>query len=422
LSADGNTLAAWSGEGDSNQPGRGAARIFQRGDDGRWVEEARLERFSIEASFGPPLALSGDGQTLVVAAYDHTGTVGGINAPEASAPPPAPGEFAHWTGAIHVFKRDAQQRQWSRQAFIKAAVPVADEMLGFRVAVSHDGNRALAAANGRMYLFERTNGQWRQARIFDSAAGFSIAPFHGMALSPDGGSIAVLGGTFAPDVPQPSAVTVYKQCACSEGWRRVAELRSLRPPPSRSSPEGDHYGESLSLSADGNLLAVGASFDPGDAACDGATMNTAAVAAGAVYIYAADSSGAWQRRAFLKARTALPWDQLGAEVALSGDGKVLATKACGFAANAQGLRRNHRADAAIGQEADDTTCFWGGSSYVFEQSADGMWSHTAAAIPAPGELAAFGFVSLALSADAQTLGLGVTSYANGLSNSRVRIY
>ena len=65
------------------------------------------------------------------------------------APPPPPGETAHWTGAIHVFVRDAQQRQWSRQAFIKAAVPVADEAFGFRVALSHDGDRALVAASTR---------------------------------------------------------------------------------------------------------------------------------------------------------------------------------------------------------------------------------------------------------------------------------
>ena len=334
LSADGNTLAAVSSENDPNQPGQGTVYIFQRGDDGRWVQEARLERFSIAASFGPPLALSGDGQTLVVGAYEHTGTVGGIS-----------------TGAIHVFIRDRQQRQWSPQAFLKAAVPVESESLGFgRVAVSHDGHRALAAAFSRMYLFERTNGQWRQAPIFDSSSG-AIDPTVGMALSADGRSIAVKEGAIYPN-PLPQSVTVYKECQCSEGWRPVAKLSSARPPPDIRFPSdnGDEDGRSLSFSSDGNVLAVGAPFDSGDEACDGTTMNTAAPAAGAVYVFAADSSGVWQRRAFLKARTALRLDQLGGEVALSGDGKVLAAKACGVAADAQGLRRNHRAGDSIGQQ------------------------------------------------------------------------
>jgi hypothetical protein len=422
LSADGNTLAAASSENDSNQPGQGTIRIFQRGDDGRWVQEARLERFSIEASFGPPLALSGDGQTLVVGAYDHTGTVGGINAPEASAPPAPPGQNVEWTGAIHVFMRDRQQRQWGRQAFIKAAVPVAGEALGFRVAVSHDGHRALAAAFSRMYLFERTNGQWRQARIFDSSSG-AIDPSVGMALSADGRSIAVKEGAILPE-PLPQSVTVYKECQCSEGWRPVAKLSSARPPPDIRFPnDGDEYGRSLSFSGDGNVLAVGAPMDAGDEACDGTTLNTAAPAAGAVYVFAADGSGVWQRRAFLKARTALRLDQLGGEVALSGDGKVLAAKACGLAANAQGLRRNHRAGDSIGQLPGDSPCStFAGASYVFEESPAGAWSHTAAAIPAAGELVGFDFFSLALSADGQTLGMGLTSFSSGGQSSRARVY
>jgi len=421
LSADGNTLAAASSENDPNQPGQGTVGIFQRGDDGRWVQEARLERFPIEASFGPPLALSGDGQTLVVGAYDHTGTVGGVNAPEDSAPPAPPGQPVEWTGAIHVFIRDGQQRQWNRQAFIKAAVPVAGEALGLRVAVSHDGNRALAAALGTMYLFERTNGQWRQARIFDNRSG-AIEPSVGMALSADGRSIAVKEGAHSPQ-PLPQSVTVYKECQCIEGWRPVARLSSARPPPDPRSPDGDEYGRSLSFSGDGNVLALGAPMDSGDDACDGSTLNTAAPAAGAVYVFAADRSGVWQRRAFLKARTALRLDQLGSEVALSGDGKVLAAKACGLAANAQGLRRNHRAGDSIGQLPGDSPCStFAGASYVFEESPAGAWSHTAAAIPAPGELVGFEFFSLALSADARTLGMGLTSFSSGGQSSRVRVY
>jgi hypothetical protein len=115
-------------------------------------------------------------------------------------------------------------------------------------------------------------------------------------------------------------------------------------------------------------------------------------------------------------------DLLGTDVALSGDGQVLAAKACGLAANADGLRRNHRAGAPIGRQPGDVSCFWGGSSYFFEMLPAGTWSHTAATIPAPGELVSFTFFSLALSADALTLGLGLTSYLNTTSESSVRIY
>lgn len=201
----------------------------------------------------------------------------------------------------------------------------------------------------------------------------------------------------------------------------MTELPSAKPTTSRPFAS-DAFGTSLSLSADGKTLAVGAPLDSGDSSDTGTPTNTASTEAGAVYLFAADGSDVWRRRAFLKSRTAPPFDLLGSDVALSGDGKVLAAKACGFAANAEGLRRNHRAGAMIGRQEGDASCFWGGSSYVFEESPDGVWAHAAAAIPAPGELVSFEFFSLARSANAQTLGLGTTSYRNGAAHSSVRIY
>jgi|GEM_PF-2766928 len=419
LSADGNTLAAASNEDDEpNQPGSGTIRIFQRGDDGRWIQEARLERFSTQANFGPPLALSGDGQTLVVGAFSHTGTVGGINAPE------APGESDQATGAIHVFTHDAQLREWTRQAFIKAAVPVPDEALGRFVAVSHDGNRALAGSLQRMYLFEREAGQWRQAWMFENRPGtrMSLTEGGGMAMSASGSTVAVRAESLFDRTAIPFlAVHVYKPCPCGNGWHLVADLRSAKSMVRAVDPLDDGFGLALSLSGDGNTMAVGAPMDFGDASDNGTTQNMGSPSSGAVYIFAADEGGAWERRAFLKARTAPAGDKLGDQVALSGDGKVLAARACGLAANAAGLRRNHRAGASVGTEGGAPSCSPGGvSSYVLEESPAGIWSHTAAAIPAPGELVPSQLFSLAFSADAQTLALGLTLFSNDTPNSPVR--
>jgi hypothetical protein len=254
-------------------------------------------------------------------------------------------------------------------------------------------------------VFEREAGQWRQAHIIEQGPGISTYPAATVAMSADGSSFAV---PVFFQVDSTFAVHVYKACACADGWQLVAELRSTKP-----SFEALEYGfgRALSFSSDGNTLAVGAGGDPGDASDDGTTMNFGSEAAGAVYIFAADDGGTWQRRAFLKAKTAPAFDQLGVRVALSGDGKVLLAGACGLAANANGLRRNHRAGATLGPPGVDSRC--GVSGYVFEADGRGAWSHTAAAIAAPGErtgLAPFndfpyvGF-SLSMSADAQTSAL-----------------
>jgi hypothetical protein len=91
-----------------------------------------------------------------------------------------------------------------------------------------------------------------------------------------------------------------------------------------------------------------------------------------------------------------------------------ACTACGFAANANGLRRNHRAGATLGTPAgqDNSRCTWGGSGYVFEADGSGAWSHTAAAIAAPGESAGFGdFTSPSIGAPAMGFSLSMSANA-----------
>jgi hypothetical protein len=428
LSADGHTLAGAAPTdriiGTPGFPGSGSVFAFQRSSDGAWAQRARLERFSVANNFGDPMALSGDGRTLAVGAYSDSGTVGGINPPEVGSVLDPQGNV-DWRGAVYVYTREDQQ-PWTRQAFIKALVPLRMDQFGSRIAFSHDGNRMLVGSVTRMYLFAREGGQWRQERTFESPPGISYNPAGAMALSANGTTIAVGAAGRVPSGPVSipyTAVHVYKPCPCGDGWRRVADLRSAKPPTSPRVQDPDGFPTRLALSGDGNTLAVGAPFDPGDASDTGTGPNNGAREAGAVYVFGPDADGVWQRRAFLKARGAPAYDQLGADVALSGDGKVLAVKACGFAANADGLRRNHRAGATIGRQEGDVSCFWGGSGYVFEPDADGVWRHTAAAIAVPGQLVSFAFFSLALSADARTLGLGTMVYsADQTSRGAVVLY
>jgi hypothetical protein len=390
LSADGNTLAV-NAPGVTAQCGFGAVVVYQRAANGQWTPEGILEPTApgTAAFTGVPFALSGDGNTIIVGTFTDSCTGAGC------------------PGAVHVFTRDAQHN-WSRQAFIKGRT---GQEIGVNVAISHDGNRMVAAGHG-IQVFEREAGQWRSAHTIEDEPGIPNVSSESMAISPDGSSIAAQA--FFRDGDRSYAVHVYKPCSCADGWQLVAELR---PAKSLPEPNDDHFGRALSFSSDGKTLAVGASNDPGDASDNGTTMNSGSTAAGAVYVFAADDGGTWLRRAFLKAKTAPAFDQLGVRVSLSGDGKVLLAGACGFAANANGLRRNHRAGATVGAPPgqDNSMCTFGGSGYVFEADGSGAWSHTAAAIAAPGEPARFGdfrsleignqltgVFSLSMSADAQT--------------------
>jgi len=141
LSADGNTLAANASKSFSEvsnaqcEAVNAAVIVYQRATDGRWALEAVLD-YSPPAAvpFAPAtFALSGDGNTVVVGTPDEDTRV----------------------GAVQVFTRDAQHN-WSRQAILRAAVPVIFSDFGTSVVTSHDGNRVLVmdTAN-RIYVFER---------------------------------------------------------------------------------------------------------------------------------------------------------------------------------------------------------------------------------------------------------------------------
>ena len=380
LSADGGTLAV-SG---SHLPlitgveSLGSVAVYWRGEDCSFGGTSGIVGNSAP---GTAVALSGDGDTVIHGTSSAQDGAGNIR--------------------VHT-------REGLPPARIQAAVPVAGEGFGAGVATSHDGNRTVVTdlAN-RIYVLEREAGQWRQANVIESGPGKSFFPPATIAMSADASSIAV-PVLFQPDMTM--GVHVYKSCSCDGGWQLVAELRSAKPPLPRA--EDDGFGRTLSFSRDGNTLAVGAWRDSSDASDNGTTVNPGSTASGAVYIFGADDGGTWQRRAFLKAKTAPSFDQLGVRVSLSGDGKVLMAGACGFAANANGLRRNHRAGATIGPPGvDNSRCEFGGSGYVFEADGRGVWSHTAAAIAAPGEAAQFGDFS-ALDGGCSACGFSLSMSAN----------
>lgn len=427
LSADGSTLAVadpldFPSTG-PRPPGVGSIQVFQRCGQVCWRREVSLTNFNVEGNFGDAMALSGDGRTLTVSAYTDGGLVGGVN-------PPVAGGGENWTGAAYVFVREAGS-SWRRQAFLKAAQPVPYEAFGYRLATSHNGNRLIVGgAQHRIHVFGRdSSGTWRQESLIqESPTDAELLSNQALALSGDGRRIASPASiaTGTPGTAPHRAVRVYALGTGGQ-WTRSADLRSSKPPPAGVpyDPHSDVFGNALSFNHAGTLLAVGAPGDYGDADDTGtAPGNQRAPNAGAVYVFG-EAGSTWQRQAFLKARRAATNDRFGADVALSGDGRVLLGKACGYSGNVTGVRRNHRAGTVIGQQADSNTqgCYWGGSGYVLTRDEAGRWRHATSVIPVGTDLVSYDFFSVALSADAATFALGAHIYRSGqVPEGRVFVY
>jgi hypothetical protein len=437
ISTDGNVVAVSGdddGSGNPNDPGERSVLVHRRDAAGSWTREARLNRFAFPVGLGPELALSGDGNTLVVGATSNGGTVGGVDPPEVGypGPTPAPGDAS---GAAYVYSRDEQGR-WQLQAYLKAATPRDFERFGRNIALSDDGDRLVVAGFQRLHVFTRNGSAWTQARELTPPGSSPQAQFWvgWMSMTRNGRSFAVSVSETSPQALR--KVLVYEDCGCAERWRVAADLRSAKPIITQGGRFDDSFGvgrtdgaKSVSFSADGRTLAVGAYRDSGDID----ELNTGRYdppPQGSIYVFRRGDDGTWRRQAYLRTRRAADWDFVGSDLTLSADGRAIAAKACGASAFDPGLRRNQRADAAVGQAPPGTppdcsseiNWVYAGAAYVFEQREDGRWRHAAAAIFEPGHLNEFVGSSLAFSGDAQTLAFTVGLFDGTADPRRLVVY
>src|SRR5262249_30824249 len=120
----------------------------------------------------------------------------------------------------------------------------------------------------------------------------------------------------------------------------------------------DEFGYLVTLSADGNTLAVGADGEASSATgINGNQSDNSWSDAGAVYVFVR-SAGVWTQQAYVKASNTAAIDYFGSALALSGDGNTLAAGAYAEDSSATGINGN-QADNSLSSA---------GAVYVFVRS------------------------------------------------------
>ena len=174
---------------------------------------------------------------------------------------------------------------------------------------------------------------------------------------------------------QPKASTAWPR---ARPYIQAPSTSTLGPPLDGSSKRtlrlqtpapGAQFGYSLSLSNDGNLLAVGAVGEPSSAkGIDGDQSDTSLESAGAVYVFVRRGA-AWSQQAYVKAsNTGTNGGGLsfGCAVSLSSDGSTIAVGSTGEPSAAKGINGDQSNKSA--SEA--------GAVYVFTHRGD-AWSQQA---------------------------------------------
>ncbi|HEX6928996.1 MAG TPA: hypothetical protein VF267_07080, partial [Gammaproteobacteria bacterium] len=295
----------------------GMVHIFSRelslDGKGPWSKQATLqlpkERLGDFAQFGYSVALSDDGNTLVVGApFSSNGSASG-----------------NGVGSVCVFKRTDQA--WDAGTCVNN--PQTDnDLFGHAVAINETGDRIVVGApledsgdagnsddnsvstSGAAWVFDEIGGTWaavaylkQNVTAADSEFGFSVAV---SGRGPGNGFMLV--GAPGENLNQ-GAAHYFK-----EGPAGIAYDKTFV---SDNPNDNDDFGASVAMATGGADVLVGAPGD--DSALDGDSSDNNISRSGAIYVI---DTAAGTPSQFLKASNIAEFMQFGSKLAISRDGKA----------------------------------------------------------------------------------------------------
>jgi len=388
LSGDTLVATAWfedsasntvDGDQDNNAANdSGAAYVYVRDKNG-WKSQAYLKASGVRSNdyFGVRADIEGD--TIVVGALGE-----GIYTPSATATR---------SGAAYVYMR--KDGKWQEVQRLAASNRSGADVFGSAVVL--DGDRlaigapwesTAASRSGAVYIFERSEGMWKERQMLKSSKPRADALF-GSAVALEGDHLVV----GAPLDSEPTTNAGSGEIFVREGdtWRSQQRLQ----PSSLSS--GANFGFSVALH--GNRVAIGAPHTK-------AFLATTETPPGELYLFEA-AAGQWEQSVMLTAETPHESDFYGSNVVLIDD--AMAVAASGDHSGASGLQGDPtRTDAMFSGAVylyANTAAGWVRSTYIKAHNAD------------PGD--AFGY-ALAADATSNTIAVGATlesSSARGINSS-----
>jgi hypothetical protein len=311
---------------DNSAYSAGAVYVFIRKGNS-WTQQAYVKPSNTQehGEFGHAVVLSADGNTMAVSAFWEASNAKGINGNQNDHSIPQ-------AGAVYVFTRKGAT--WTQQAYVKAS----------------------------------NTGEAGTADSFGDGDQFGVS----LALSDDGNTMAV--GALTEDSASPgingdqadnsanSAGAVYVFSRTGDSWVQQAYVKPANP------GGGDMFGYTVSLSADGNTLAVGSFDEDGSPRTINGTPDDKRNGAGAVYVFIRAGTQ-WFQQAYIHGTNNEAADSLGVHVALSDDGHTLLAGSLDEDCRATGVN-------PPGCDDDRALDISTGAAYVFVRTGT-IWSQQA---------------------------------------------
>ena len=243
ISGDGNTAIIGARADDDKGGDSGSAYIFIKNGT-TWTQQAKLVASDGAAGdyFGWSVSISSDGNTAIIGAYwdDDKGTD---------------------SGSAYIFARNGNI--WNQQAKLVASDGAAGDQFGYSVSISSDGSTAIIGAymdddkgtdSGSAYIFTRNGNIWNQQAKLVASDGAAYDYFGWSVSISSDGNTAIIGARLDDDKGGDSG-SAYIFVRNGNIWNQQAKLVAS------DGYDYDFFGQSVSISSDGNTTIIGAYMD-----------------------------------------------------------------------------------------------------------------------------------------------------------------
>jgi len=248
IDADGDTIIVGARKENSNA---GAAYVFTRSGT-TWTQQAKISAVGTSpAYFGKSVAIADDGDTVAI------GCDGG-GSPSNS-------------GQVATFTRSGST--WSHQQTLTASDAAANDYFGRHVTISGDGlyissgsiedDGGGGSGSGSAYIFFYSGSSWSQQAKIAASDGASNDKFgRSVSLDQDGDTIIV--GAYQDHLNSNNNGSAYIFTRSGTSWSQQAKLTASGTP-----SNDDEFGNSVSISNDGNVAVSVARREANSGAGDG---------------------------------------------------------------------------------------------------------------------------------------------------------
>ena len=380
MSGNGNRVVAGAqnrGEGEETD---GAAYVYDWNGSG-W-DESRLTSDSIPGSdgfFGSSVAISGNGSYIAVGAEKYNSG------------------YVLDSGTVFTFRWNGSA--WEMFSQLTASPPgsslIAHGFFGNSAALSYNGTTLLVGAYtpddvGNAYIYTLSGSIWSGVELDCPNQGDADRAFYGYSVSLSGdGTIAAVGAPYQDNGSYNDQGCVYL-FTYSGTWQQAGTLTTAEPEAYAL------FGSSLSLSNDGQFLAVGAREYTGDGE----------IGQGAVFIYENEGSSWSALPDMITADDGEGGDHFGVSVSLSDE--------------YDGIR-----SLAVGANEHDVLYDNQGAVYIFElDNGTGHWEQKGKVIPDDASSGDYFGCSVSMSGDnGLRYGAGaMRDYVNGIQQGSCYIF